>query len=353
MLASGAEPLRVGGQAVIEGVMMRGPDRWAVTVRTPDGDLKSLTTVHRSWLRRAKPLAWPFVRGTVTLFESLVLGLKALNFSADAALAAEPADQAGQAGQIAAADVTKAVQPPSDRPAPDDARPAKRQPGFGPWQTALTLVLGLGLAIVLFVVLPHAASIYLGAVAGFDESDLSFHLVDGLIKFGVFLAYVWGIGLIPDIRRVYAYHGAEHKAIHVFEAQLPRTPEQARPFPTWHPRCGTAFIFLTLAVSIVFFAAAFPLLFSFEGWGRVARALLGAGLKTLLMMPLSAAAYEIVRAAGRPKAGLIWRIMVWPGLALQRLTTRQPDDSQLEVAFAALEAVLARSGEPVETFKAA
>ncbi|MDR1308550.1 MAG: DUF1385 domain-containing protein, partial [Deltaproteobacteria bacterium] len=160
--------------------------------------------------------------------------------------------------------------------------------------------------------------------------------------------YVWGIGLIPDIARVYAYHGAEHQAIHVYEAGLPLSPSEARAFPTWHPRCGTAFIFLVLSASILFFAIAFPLLAPFGGLERLPRALAGVGLKVLFTPLLAAVAYEITRLAGRPESGRLWRALVWPGLILQRITTRHPDEAQLEVAFKSLEAVLPEKGRAPE-----
>jgi uncharacterized protein YqhQ len=177
-------------------------------------------------------------------------------------------------------------------------------------------------------------------MGGFDEQSLWFHLIDGILKFAFFLAYISGIGLIPDIRRVYAYHGAEHKAIHVFEANLPFNPIEAEAFPAWHPRCGTAFIFLALALSILFFALIFPLVFHLEFPNRFFRFFLGLGLKIFLMLPLSGLAYEITRLAGRPNPGRFWSTLVWPGLLLQRLTTRNPDHSQLEVAFTSLKNVL-------------
>jgi uncharacterized protein YqhQ len=198
------------------------------------------------------------------------------------------------------------------------------------------MIFSFGLAVGLFVVLPHALSLWAGRSFGFDESRMSFHILDGLLKFSIFLAYVWGIGLIPDIKRVYAYHGAEHKAIHVYEASLPLIPASAKPFPAWHPRCGTAFIFLMLALSILFFALVFPLFFRPEGMGMVQRTALGVGLKTLLLIPLAGLSYEITRLAGKPDSGLFWKILLWPGLLLQRLTTSPPDDGQLEVAMDAL-----------------
>jgi uncharacterized protein YqhQ len=204
----------------------------------------------------------------------------------------------------------------------------------------LSLVLGIGLSLLLFVFIPHVLSLWMGNYGGFDESKLSFHAIDGALKFGIFLAYIWGIGLIPEIRRVYCYHGAEHQAIYVYEAGLELEPDSAMRFPTWHPRCGTAFLFLVLAASILFFALVFPLAFDFSHLARVPRALLGVGIKILFTPFLAAVAYEVIRMAGKQKPNPFWRALVWPGLLLQLITTRRPDRGQLEVAFCSLKAVL-------------
>ncbi|MDR1486874.1 MAG: DUF1385 domain-containing protein [Deltaproteobacteria bacterium] len=441
---------KIGGQAVLNGVMMRSDDCWTVAVRTQDGALATQTTPHRSWTKKRKLFGRPMIRGAVVLLESLVIGFKALNFSAEVAAAdidaqeakakeakakeaAAPAkseslqtavndvegvcaakegarqddniideklqdgniiddnimdesrsvssgdsisaqgscradDESSQAAEIApensnsrspqqtpaarqAASIapslarkpkeldSKTIETKTIDPETLDSKP-KQSKSLGALSMIISLLSGLLLAVALFVALPHFLSVLFGRYAGFNESNFSFHILDGLLKFGIFLAYVWAIGLIPEIGRVYAYHGAEHKAIHVLEAGLALTADNARPFPTWHPRCGTAFIFLVLAFSILFFAILFPLVFPFENLSAVPRALAGVGIKTLLTLPLAAFAYEITRLAGRPKANVFWRTLVWPGLMLQKLTTRQPDDSQLEVAFCSLLAAL-------------
>lgn len=321
LAASGPGNITVGGQAVIEGVMMRGPERWTVTVRRADGRLEGSVTDYRGWAKRWPLLGRPFLRGAVVLLESMIVGIKALNFSAE--IAAGDEDQAGE------------------KPAADSAVPtAPDKPALGFWSLALTLISAFALAMGLFVALPHVASIGLGWLGGFDESSGLFHLTDGLIKFALFLGYVWAIGLIPDIGRVYAYHGAEHQAIYTYEAGEPLTPEMADRHPACHPRCGTAFIFLVLALSILFFAAVFPLFFSAEG-ASVSRTILGILLKIALMLPLAGLAYEVTRLAGQASPRSFWRILLWPGLAMQRLTTRKPDRNQLEVALNALEKAVA------------
>jgi uncharacterized protein YqhQ len=387
--------------------MMRGDDLWTVTVRTPDGALKSRQTPHRAWSRRLKPLGLPLIRGPVVLMDSLVVGLKALNYSAEVAASAEMAlaaqetkgaaapevdssqaadsareAEAGQKAESArevesgqkaeagqgAMDAPEAPARAADQAAPEapDSSPAKNppsskkavpapgkadQPALGPWALAGSLVAGVALALVLFVALPHVLSLLLGRAAGFDERGLPFHLVDGVLKFMILVLYIWGIGHLKEIGRLYAYHGAEHKAIHVHEAGLPLIPESASPFPTWHRRCGTAFLFLILALSVLFFAIVFPLAFRFESMGRVQAALAGVGVKTLLMLPLSALAYELTRLAARHDRGRVLKALIWPGLVLQRLTTREPDRSQLEVAMSSLKTVLA-SGPLAEASRA-
>ncbi|MDR1296389.1 MAG: DUF1385 domain-containing protein [Deltaproteobacteria bacterium] len=340
-LAEPPRDCRVGGQAVIEGVMMRGPSGWSVNVRTPDGHVVGKTSPHKSW---ASGLPWrlPFFRGPAVLAESLTVGVKALNYSTETMAAAYEAGEEAPGGRKGKGK-DKGKDARRDKPAPPAADPdAPAKSALSPFYLAMSLAAGLGLAVFLFVLAPHMASLWLGAKGGFDESGPAFHLVDGVLKFLVFLAYVRGIGLVPEIGRVYAYHGAEHQAIHVLEARLPLEPSLAKKFPTWHPRCGTAFIFLMLAASILLFAVLFPLAAGLSGRGAAARIALGAGLKTLCSLPLAAVAYEIARLAGRPGAGVVWRAMVWPGLLLQRLTTRVPDLGQLEVAFVSLRSVLPR-----------
>jgi uncharacterized protein YqhQ len=210
-----------------------------------------------------------------------------------------------------------------------------------------TILVSFLIAIAVFVAIPHLITIASGSYLGFNERDLAFHALDGVIKFAFFLAYVWGIGKIPEIRRVYSYHGAEHRAIHAYEAGLPLEPVMARHFPLWHPRCGTAFMFLLLALSILFFAIAFPLLINgiqafhgFQDLGAVRRTLYSALLKITLTFPLAALSYELSRQAGKPKSGFVWKALIFPGLLIQRLTTKETDDPQLEVALRALSEAL-------------
>lgn len=323
--------ITVGGQAVIEGVMMRGPSRWTVTVRRADGSLESSATDYQGWAKKIPLLGRPFLRGAVVLLESMIVGIKALNFSAEIAAGDEEA----------AAEKTKTPEAkPGENPGIPASLKPNDKPALGFWSLTLTLMSAFALAMGLFVALPHVASIGLGYIWGFNESSGLFHLIDGIIKFALFLGYVWAIGLIPDIGRIYAYHGAEHQAIFTFEAGEPLTPDMAARHPSWHPRCGTAFIFLVLALSILFFAAVFPIFFSTEG-ATIGRTLMGIALKIILMLPLAGLAYEVTRLAGKASPNSFWRFLLRPGLLMQRLTTRKPDQKQLEVALNALKKAIA------------
>ena len=285
--------LPVGGQAVIEGVMMRSPSRVAVAVRRGDGTLAFLERPFLSVTKRFKPLGWPVVRGAVSLFETLGLGVSALNFSAE-----EASREAG-------------------------AAPAAK-PSFG--QQALqgaTLVLSFTLGLFLFVVLPARVT---GALGFHDR--VGFGLVDGFFRLLVFVLYLVLISRWKEMRRVLAYHGAEHKSIHAIESGAPLTPESVMAYPRLHPRCGTSFLFLVVVVSVV--------VFSFIGRPRG----VGDHLLRIACMPLIAGiAFEFVRLSGRHAGKRVVRWLTWPGLQFQRLTTREPDAAMCAVAIAALERV--------------
>ena len=296
----------VGGQAVIEGVMMKAPRRLCVAVRRPSGAVVLKNDPFRPLSLRWPFLAWPLLRGPVVLLETLVHGLQALSFSANQALEEE-----------------------------------EGQEELGGWALALTMILAVAAGMGLFVALPHLLSLWLGRLSalGFDEQSFWFHLTDGAIKVTVFVAYLWLISRMHDIKRVFEYHGAEHKSIYCFEAGLPLTVDNARSFSRLHPRCGTAFLLVVLVISIVIFAVIFPLL------PRLASAawlnqLAQIGLKIILMLPVAGLAYEVIRLAGKKGGGGFWGAMLWPGLQMQRLTTREPDDAQIEVALTALKAAL-------------
>ncbi|MDR1359949.1 MAG: DUF1385 domain-containing protein [Deltaproteobacteria bacterium] len=305
------ESLAVGGQAVMEGIMMRNGDRLALAVRQADA---GITAVNLPWvslfhgtLARRK-----WVRGFPILVETLVNGIKALNLSAELAAEAE--------GEK-----------------------------LKPWQIALTLAVAVGLALLLFVVAPHLLTILMGflSIAGAVEG-LSFHLWDGLFKFALFIGYIALISTLPDIRRVFEYHGAEHKTIAALEhGEDPVSAQAAAKYSRLHPRCGTTFLLFVLSLSILLHAVALPLLLIF--W-RPENPFLKHGLillfKLLLMVPISALAYEGIRYAARMDNRRIGRVLSAPGLLLQRLTTREPDRAQLEVGLVALREALGDTDAP-------
>jgi uncharacterized protein YqhQ len=298
----------VGGQAVMEGVMMRDRERLAIAVRKPGGDI--LLDV-RPWftLTAAKWLRQPFVRGFPILLETLVNGIKALNFSAKVAV-----EEDEEAGEI------------------------------GPWAMGLTLTASIGFALLLFVVTPHLFSLGMKALglSGGVEA-LSFHVWDGLFKMVLFVGYIAAISFLPDIRRVFQYHGAEHKVIWAFEQGAELSPAGARSFSRLHPRCGTAFLLFVLAISIVLYAFLVPWLLSFyvpqTAWIKQTYIV---GLKLGLMVPVSCLAYEVIKLAGRFHTNIACRMLSAPGLFMQMLTTKEPDDRQLEVALAALRGAVER-----------
>ncbi|HEY8488511.1 MAG TPA: DUF1385 domain-containing protein [Thermaerobacter sp.] len=300
---------RFGGQAVIEGVMMRGAGRMALAVRRPDGRIHVTVRPHTAYTARRRWLGWPLVRGVAALAEALVVGIQVLNESAR--LADEPAtpgDAAGPAGKRPEA-AGPGVAGGRDRRAEDL------------WVTAVN-VLALALGLVFFILLPTWVATALA------EAELARNAVEGVVRLVLLLGYMAAIGRIPDIHRVYQYHGAEHKAIHALEAGAPLEPEVAQRFSRFHPRCGTAFL-LFVAVTAVLVHALF-------GWPSFWERTV---LRLALVPVVAGLAYEWILLAARSQRSWV-RWLSAPGLWLQRLTTAEPTLDQLEVALAALKACL-------------
>ncbi len=284
----------VGGQAVLEGVMMRGVHNWAVAVRKPVGDIDVTCLPLDSALSRHRSLRLPIVRGVVALGGSLAIGFRALTIAANAQL-----------------------------PDGEGEEPAQEISG-GLWVG--TILLALAFAVGLFFLLPLG----LTSLVKHDlHSSTLFWIVEGLLRTAIFLAYLLLLSRIKDLRRVFEYHGAEHKVISCFEAGLPLTPENAQRFSRLHPRCGTSFLLIVMVVSIFLFGA-----IGMHAWYWLV-------LTRVLGVPLIAGiSFEIVKFAGRNRRRGWVRAVMWPGLQLQLLTTREPDLSQLAVAISALQAVL-------------
>jgi uncharacterized protein YqhQ len=280
----------VGGQAVLEGVMMRGVSTWAVAVRTPEGEIDVQSFPLVSWTKRHRVLRWPVIRGVVALVESLNIGFKALGMSANAQLA-------------------------------EDEEPISGGMWIG------TVLVALLFAVGLFFVVPVGLTSLFKDTLG---SAFLFWVVEGALRTTIFLGYLWLLSRLRDLRRVFEYHGAEHKTISCFEAGMPLTPENAQRYSRLHPRCGTSFLLIVMIVAIFVFA---PL--GLPAWYLlVASRILGVPL-------IAGLSFEVIKFAGRNRRKSWVRTLMWPGMQLQKLTTREPDVEQLAVAIAAMEAVLA------------
>jgi len=284
------EPFHYGGQAVIEGVMIRGKETVAISVRQPNGQLsvvkQPLASIYKGRLRQI-----PLIRGVIVLIETLALGTQSLLHSAQVAVAEE--------GE-------------------------QRIPTAVLWGT---VAVSLALGVALFFMLPLFATRYL--IDPYIESALLSNLFEGLIRIGIFVAYLKLISLIPDIKKVFAYHGAEHKVVNAYEAGVPLDVESVKKYSTAHARCGTAFLFIVLIVAILVFAlVGQPTL-----WIRI--------LSRIALIPVIAViSYEIMKFGAGHIDNRVVRVLLAPGLLLQRITTRQPDDSQIEAAISALNEVI-------------
>jgi uncharacterized protein YqhQ len=305
-------PKTAGGQAVIEGVMMRAALGLAVAVRRPSGELVVKDRVWPSLKDRFPIFGLPLVRGIVILIETLQGGLDALNFSAEQA----------ESGRDGATDA-----------------PAAGGPSLS---TTLTLLLALTLGLGLFVALPHGLTVLVGSwLGGLALTSVWFHLLAGAFKLGIFISYLGALSLLPDVRRLFMYHGAEHKVIAAFEAKEPLDVEHARRHTTFHARCGTSFVLVVVVAAILIFALVFPLLPALgEGWSSHLLAIL---IKVGLLLPVAGLAYEVNRFAADHLHLTLVRWLVTPGFWLQRLTTREPTDDMLEVGLASLRAALKRN----------
>lgn len=370
----GALKTHIGGQALLEGVMMRGKFNWAVAVRQPDNVIYTEEHDLASGKKKNGWLYWPVVRGCRAFVESLVLGYKALSVAVEHAFVdAEPAleepsdsvqssDAGAEAASVEAAEsAQKSKAASSDAEAasvealdssdnanessevPDSVQFLNPEPALSSMEMALSMGLGLLLGVVLFVVAP--AFITNLIVGEYDSNTLAWNVVDGILRIAVFVFYIWLIGRMEDIKRMFAYHGAEHKTIHCYEHGLPLTPENARQFPCLHVRCGTAFLIMVMIIAIFIYTVT-PLNALIAAWGvpdgapKLALVIL---VRILLMPVIAGLAYEVtVRWAGtHPEMPLV-KVILWPGLQMQRLTTREPGDAELECAIAAMKLVLER-----------
>ncbi|MEG0758766.1 MAG: DUF1385 domain-containing protein [Raoultibacter sp.] len=392
----GALKTHVGGQALIEGIMMRGKYNWSVAVREPSGDIYTEEHDLNSGKKKNTWMYWPLVRGCRALVESLILGYKALEIAALHAFAEEPEEKSDER-PVEAQDGTPSEMPgeaSSEAPSKDtfswkddfgrpdtmidalgaqselkvehaeaefaaeeelledefsaDEKTQKKsfldeEVEFGKKEMAISMVLGLVLGVVLFIVAP--AFITNLIVGEYDKNTLLWNLVDGVLRVGVFVFYIWLIGRMGEIKRMFGYHGAEHKTIHCYEHGLDLTPENARSFPRLHVRCGTAFLIMVMVIAIIIYTVT-PINGLIAAWGvpdGAPKLILVILVRILLMPVIAGISYEItVKWAGsRPNNPLV-KVILWPGMQMQRLTTNEPDDGQIECAIRAMQLVLER-----------
>jgi uncharacterized protein YqhQ len=356
----------MGGQAVIEGVMMRGPQSYAVAVRKPQGGIVMRSHSFIPVVKRRKWLALPVVRGAVSLIEMMLLGYRTLEYSANVAergFKEMEATEAAANGTGAADDGNKATDEgvhghdacaTSEASVKENVKDAEavEEQTIPAWQMALMFLVSMGFGMLLFVALPNYATM----LSGLEEIDspVLYNLISGAVRVLVIVGYIWGISLMPDVRRLFQYHGAEHKVVMAHEMKLPLELERIRPMTTLHPRCGTTFIAVVILVSIVIFSLLAALIVEvypgFRDWSVWARkpAII---LLHIVFMPLVAGlAYEVTRRAGRRPDFWLYRLLLAPGFAFQKITTREPDDSMIEVALAAFREALEPQflGEEIE-----
>lgn len=293
----------VGGQAVIEGVMMRAPHSLVIAVRKPDNNV----VVRRENLvplkQRFRPFGWPILRGVAMLIESLIWGMKALTYSANQAI--EEEDKEG-----------------------DDSGKSQE---MGKFTIAITMLLSFALGIGLFVILPERLANLI------SERSLIFNIADGVIRLTVFLTYVLIISRIKHISRVFEYHGAEHKSIHAYEAGEELTEDNALKYSPQHPRCGTAFLMTVMVVGILIFSI----------FGKPDSILVRIGTRLTLLPFIAGISYEIIKLSAKKQDNRFVRFMMLPGLWLQRLTTKEPSVDQIQVALRSLKEVLAMEADGV------
>ena len=293
-LESGEETL-VGGQAVLEGVMMRSPHAWGIAVRRSSGDVATHSEPIERPSEKRKFWAWPVLRGLATLGQAMSLGFRALRYSANVALDAIPREEQGNKIEISG------------------------------WVMAVNVLFSVGFFIFMYKFVPLLAATELKRVSPAFGNQILFNLVDGAIRIALFLLFIWGISLWKDIRRVYEYHGAEHKTVFAFESGDPLTPAAVQKYSTYHPRCGTSFLMTVLLISIVFYTLVPVTTF----WARFA-------IRIALLPVIAGVSYEIIRYAAKHR-GSLFALMTAPGLWLQRITTQAPNDEQVECAIRALD----------------
>ena len=332
-LESGEETL-VGGQAVLEGVMMRSPHAWAIACRKPSGEVVTMSESMERPSEKHKWMAWPIVRGVMTLGYAMSLGYRALRFSANVAL--EDVMESGDATTNPVEAATSAVPPkpalslsngPSEAETSLLSKSKSREKAatVSGWLAAANVIFSLAFFIFMYKYLPLLAATELKKLNPAFGGQIAFNLVDGAVRLALFLLFIWGVSLFPDIRRVYEYHGAEHKTVFAFEDGKPLLPAEVQKYSTIHPRCGTSFLMTVMLISIGFY-----MLIPFTTfWARFA-------CRIALLPVIAGVSYEIIRFAAKHR-GSLFALMTAPGMWLQRITTQPPSDDMAHCAITALE----------------
>jgi uncharacterized protein YqhQ len=325
-LESGEETL-VGGQAVLEGVMMRSPHAWAIACRKPSGDVVTMSEPLARPSDRHKWMAWPIVRGVMTLGYAMNLGYRALRFSANVAIEDIMEEDAKSKPAAKSAASTASAESQSPKQGREKAA------AISGWLAAANVLISLAFFIFMYKYLPLLAATELKKIDPAFGGRIIFNLIDGAIRLGLFLLFIWGVSLWKDIRRVYEYHGAEHKTVFAFENGDPLETAAVQKYSTFHPRCGTSFLMTVMLISIGFY-----MLIPFTTfWARFAS-------RIALLPIIAGVSYEIIRFAAKHR-GSLFALMTAPGLWLQRITTRPPSDDQAQCAIVALDHAMALEKE--------
>lgn len=320
----------IGGQAVIEGVMMRSPERIATAVRRTNGDIELKLQEYQSLIQRHKWLNIPIIRGAITLIEVMILGIKHLNYSADVAMK-DAEEQEKQKNKEKRKKSAKKADPATD------GKKEKKSGGMTTLSAFVTVTFALIIGLALFFVFPLYATTLFFSI---EKEAFVFNLVAGTIRIALFLGYIYLISLLKDVKRLFRYHGAEHKTIYAFESGEDVTVDNTRRYTTLHPRCGTSFLVMVMLVSLIFFSILDSFIILFHG-----NITLFIRLATHLpLVPLvGGLSYEAIKASAKKVNNPIVKALIAPGLALQKITTQEPDDDMLEVAIVALKAARGES----------
>jgi len=310
----------VGGQAVIEGVLMMNKDKLAIAVRKPNNKISIKKETLNSFVRRNKIFKLPLIRGVFMLIDTMVIGIKALTWSAN-----ESADEETESSKRnKAGEIQSKKQIENQNKSEKNKNTTLKSEKLGNLEIALTIALSIGGAVALFILLPLWLAKFVTA-----DHGVWFNIIDGIFRIGIFFAYVWGISLMSDVRRVFQYHGAEHKTVNCFESGDKLNVKNVLKHSRFHPRCGTTFIFIVLIISIIAFS-----FFVFKEW------YFKLGIRLVLIPAIAAVSYEILRLGGRYYKNPIVKMLVFPGLSTQWFTTREPDAKQVEVAIESLKSVI-------------